>query len=198
MINSDIARINKKLKRTYGTGFAENGLNLMGAGSRPLWRIVWSKDEYEKRLGTFRDFIPGTDVLLREVTEVREVPKYSYIKPRWILEKLMYAPTPELPDSDKPHYEVIYVFENLQGTAMFPIWDYTKYLIDTIMLGAEEAARRNKYMNPDKLEAMMNEEDNKKQEKIYDELLQESSPLAAALGDGEAVSFAGLEKPATT
>lgn len=192
MSNSDITKLNKQLEKEYGLGFSENGLQ-MGAGNRPLWRIVWSLEQTERRLGTYRDFIPGTNILLREVTEIREVPKYPWVKPRWLLEKLMYAPCPDLPETlDKPHYELIYVYQNLADEFVMPVWELTKFLIDNINLGAEEAARRNPYMNPEKWEALMHEEDRKKEEKIYDELLQESSPIASALGDKEGVSMAGL------
>lgn len=192
MSTSEITKLNKQLEKEYGLGFSENGLQ-RGAGNRPLWRIVWSTEQTERRFGTYRDFIPGTNVLIREVQEIREVLKYPWVKPRWCLEKLMFAPCPDLPETmDKPHYELIYVFQNSKDEFVMPVWELTKFLIDNINYGAEEAARRNKYMTPEKWEALMNEEDSKKEAQIYDELLQESSHIASALGDGEGISMAGL------
>ena len=57
---------------------------------RPIYRIVFSGDQLEKRLGIFRDF-SASGLLLREVEEVREVRKYWYIVPPcWVLEKLVF------------------------------------------------------------------------------------------------------------
>jgi hypothetical protein len=192
---SDIANLNKQLEKEYGTGFSENGLQ-KGASNRPLWRIVWSNEQTEHRFGTYQDFIPGTNVLIREVQEVRLVPKYPWVKSRWVLEKFMYAPAPDLPETmEGPHYELIYVFQNSKEEFVPPIWEMVKYIIDSINHGAEEAARRNRYMTPEKWDAMMHEEDAKKEAQIYDELLQEASPIASALGDKEAVSLAGIDIP---
>jgi hypothetical protein len=56
---------------------------------RPIYRIVFSGDELEKRKGIFRDFQHG--VFVREVEEVREIRKYWYIQPPcWVLEKLIF------------------------------------------------------------------------------------------------------------
>src|SRR6476659_3793285 len=77
----DIHIINRRLKDIYGT-------DLLG---QPIYRVIWSDDETEKRFGTFRDFVPGTNILVREVTEVRETKKYSYVHPScYVLEKLFF------------------------------------------------------------------------------------------------------------
>ena len=74
-----IAEINDKLR--------ERGRSLDG---RPIWRIVWSTSQREKRKGKFSDFYGN--IFLREVEQVREVPKYWYTPDRWILERLTYLP----------------------------------------------------------------------------------------------------------
>lgn len=76
----DIHLINRRLKDIYGVDFL----------NQPIYRIVWSNDEIEKRFGTFTDYIPGTNIFIREVTEVREVKKYNYLEPQYVLEKLFF------------------------------------------------------------------------------------------------------------
>lgn len=80
--------------------------------------MVWSTDQLEFREGEFNDFIAGTNVLLRTFKGVREVPKYSYIKDRWILERFIpgvYAYNPEMPLSMWGSYEPLFVFESNKG-----------------------------------------------------------------------------------
>jgi hypothetical protein len=76
----DIHIINRRLADIYGHDFLD----------QPIYRIVWSASETEKRFSTFRDFLQGTNIFLREVTEVREVKKYPDFAPQWILEKLFF------------------------------------------------------------------------------------------------------------
>jgi hypothetical protein len=75
----DIHLINRKLRDQYGIDVASD---------LPKYRIVWSDDELEKRTGLFQDFVPGTNILIRSVYEMREVKKYNYLDPQYILEKL--------------------------------------------------------------------------------------------------------------
>jgi len=74
----DIHLINRRLRDLYGVDFLD----------QPMYRVIWSDDQLEKRFSTFRDYVPGTNILLREVTEVRECKKYSFLEPQYILEKL--------------------------------------------------------------------------------------------------------------
>jgi len=82
------------------------GLSLDG---KPLYRLTWSDAAFEWRKGQFREFYGN--LFLREVVGARLVPKYPYIKERWILEK--YFPnshSEELPNYD--HYEPIFCFQD--------------------------------------------------------------------------------------
>lgn len=100
-----VEAINTWLKNNYG--------NYDG---KAKFRIVYANDEMEKRLGTFVDFVPGTDIFLREVTEVREVKKYSEpnFKDAYVIEKLV------------PNYHV----STLGRLSYEPIWSYDKRLPD--------------------------------------------------------------------
>src|SRR5689334_9373374 len=63
-----------------------------------IWRIVFSEDQFEKRLGTYDDITKG-GIYLRTVTEVREVPKYrQWIHKKYILERLVLVPETNLPE----------------------------------------------------------------------------------------------------
>lgn len=112
----------------------------------PLWRLVWSNNEYEKRLGTFEDSYGS--IFLRRVTEVRETRKYNYIDQRWILEKWFRVSNPELPDTlHKGSWEPIYVFESKSGeylqptlkTALFMVEQYNYHANNRVLPGARRA-----------------------------------------------------------
>lgn len=68
---------------------------------RQILRIAWSGDQYEKRIGTFRDYYG--EIFLREYKALKEVAKYWYITPPcWLLERLTF-----LPPGAKIHEEVL-------------------------------------------------------------------------------------------
>lgn len=124
--------INTQLKDLYGQDI------VIGL---PIFRIVWSEDEYEMRHGTYDDFLPGTQIYLRTVTETRHVPKYrQWIHGRHILERLVLVPEfqqSELPAA-KISYEPLWVFrkgddnETPEGY-LPPRLDACKFIIDSIL-----------------------------------------------------------------
>lgn len=95
--------LNKYLEETYGKtieGF-------------PLFRLVWTTDQLEKRLGTFRDFSDHScEIFLREVTEVREVPKYPFAMDRWALEVIKPVEKEYGIMDAKYTYEAFYFFQD--------------------------------------------------------------------------------------
>lgn len=126
----DILLINRKLKDIYGA-------DLLG---QPIFRIVWSEDLIEKRFSTFRDYVPGTNILLREVTEVRELKKYRDYKPQYVLEKLMVNHHgTEILDSDSLSpsnavYEPLWMFKHEdKGKPKQPVWRAVELLLSWIM-----------------------------------------------------------------
>jgi hypothetical protein len=76
----DIHIINQRLADIYGRDFL----------GQPLYRVIWTEDQIEKRFSTYRDFLPGTNIFLREFTGVREVKKYPDFLPQYVLEKLFF------------------------------------------------------------------------------------------------------------
>lgn len=107
-----VAEINKKLKEYYGTD--DEG--------RPIYRVVFSDTQVEKRFGTFTESYGS--IFLREVKGLQEVKKYNYIQQRWVLEKLMFAMTDEVIGLDLNNrcYEPIYVFQDKFGRALPVVW----------------------------------------------------------------------------
>ena len=79
----------------------------------PIWRIVWSDDQREIRK---MDVSPSGIDLLHPM--VFEVPKYPYIRERYVLERLVIVPEQhqdELP-ANKLSYEPIFVFQRGDGS----------------------------------------------------------------------------------
>lgn len=110
----------------------ERGKSLDG---RPILRIVQAGHQREKRRGLFRDFYMNT-IIVREVFEVREVPKYPFIKPDvWILEKLVFldrhleAVKRELVDSHNGTYECITAFQDTGGNPCEVSWKMVNMVV---------------------------------------------------------------------
>lgn len=119
----DINGINKKLKEYWGTD-DEN---------RPIYRVVWSDTQIEKRFGTFVESYGP--IFLREVKGLAEVPKYPYIKHRWVLEKLMFAMTDEVIGLDLNNrcYEPVYTFEDKLGRALPVEWWAVEMIVKRLL-----------------------------------------------------------------
>lgn len=105
----EIDRINKKLAETYRV-----------LDGRPIYRVVWSDDMLEKRIGTFTDWY-GHIMIRQEHKCLREVKKYWYYQaPCYVLEKLIFIANNraleeislELVESKNGSYEPIYTFQD--------------------------------------------------------------------------------------
>lgn len=100
----------------------------------PIWRVVWSEDQFEKRFGTYDDY-SSEGLYIRTVTEVRVVPKYKqWLHDTYILERLVLVP-----DSDKEEmleaklsYEPIYPFLDKNNKPLPPKIQACKFIVDTI------------------------------------------------------------------
>jgi hypothetical protein len=100
---------------------------------RPRFKLIWSDEEYELRHGNF-DIVYNGIYLRTEENVTKLVPKYSYIKERWILEKFFPPPgklSKELPLAWKGTYEPIYVFDT-NGVALIPRLDVCQVVIYAI------------------------------------------------------------------
>ena len=113
---------------------------------QPIFRIVWANDQTEKRLVQETDY--GLQLLY---PEVREVKKYPYLKDFYVLERLVVVPEidlDELPTS-KLSYEPLWTYCNDKRESVPPIWDATKFVVDTLYaaLGKKSLA---KYVDSEK------------------------------------------------
>jgi hypothetical protein len=116
---------------------------------RAKWRIVFSEDEFEKRLGDFED-VTREGIYLRSITEVRLVPKYrKWINPPcYILERLLEVPSSVETDLiEKTSYEPVWTFRDINNNPLPPIWRGIELVIHQVY---ENAARRLgvKYKDP--------------------------------------------------
>lgn len=128
--------INKQLVDLFG---------LDTSTGRPIWRVVWSEDQLENRLGTYDDYT-REGIYLRTVTEVRLVPKYrQWVQQKHVLERLTIIPDINAQDlpCDKLSYEPMYVFEDFKGNPLPPRVDVCKVLIDALYaaMGKKSMAR---------------------------------------------------------
>ena len=176
----DIHLINRRLKELYGQDFLR----------QPIFRVVWSDDELEKRFGEFEDYLEGTNIFLRRFVGVREAKKYNFMKPQYILEKLFINKhNREILDNDtfSPRmctYEPFWCFgRDDKDRPIKPVWRAVELVI--VM-----------NLNPKKLTpSQMNDEEFRRaleDEKIMTELLNthvKSDALHSSVQDGDTVMF---------
>jgi len=147
-------RINETLADRYGRNYREEA----------LFRVVWSDDQTESRLGTFEDFYHGV-VYLRTVTEVREVLKYSYLPARWILERwipgeFLKDTHNEVPSTYNGSYEPLYVFQDAQGNALPLYEEATHALVQSLLEIVSPIERRSlDKTEKERVDAKIREED---------------------------------------
>lgn len=115
-----IESLNAQLRDLYGIDTV-TGL--------PIWRIVWADDQKEKRKSKYTE--SGIELLFPQVVEV---PKYSHITERFILEKLEIlseASRAELAEG-KISYEPKWTFESNAGGYLPPRMDVAQLVINTL------------------------------------------------------------------
>lgn len=121
-LGESINTLNSQLENLYGTDFTTR---------QPIWRIVWSEDQFEKRLMDV-----SREGLTLLVPQVMEVPKYrQWIKERYVLEQLVIVPEVSVKElaGVKVSYEPMYVFQNAyNGEYLPPRMDAAKFVIDSV------------------------------------------------------------------
>lgn len=132
--------INKRLNDIYGKSIY----------NEQIFRVVYSEDQLENRFGTYDDFVPGTKIYLRTVTEWRLVPKYKqWIHNKYLLERLVIVPEQQQNElATKLSYEPIYVFEDKEGNPLPPKWEAIEFIIDSLYAALGKKSMR-KYVDPD-------------------------------------------------
>ena len=155
----------------------------------PIWRVVWSEEQFEKRLGTYDNITPS-GLYLGSVTEVRLVPKYrQWITKKYVLERLVAVPDSqqnELPTS-KVSYEPIYVFEDGNGDYLPPKSIVAKFVIDTIYAAQYGGSHLKKYIDDEYSQEASLDAKAKRINSIFEEMTGEESSLGGTTVSGESI-----------
>lgn len=122
---SQVFEINQRLLRVYGRDTIYD---------QPNYRVVWSEQLTEKREGEYEDYTPA-GIYLGKKTGIREVKKYDYLKPCWVLEK--FHPTFTRGTYDEVHepytFEPLYVFLSKSDEQLPLIYRACELVIQTFM-----------------------------------------------------------------
>jgi|TARA_B110000263_G_C15290356_1_gene502951 hypothetical protein len=169
-----IDSMNVRLKELFGRDIA----------GRPNFRLVWSENEFETRIGNFEDWSPSGDIFLRSFKGARTVPKYQ-VEPCWTLERLYNNEgNPEL--LDKISYEPLWHFQQLdkEGNQLRPVWRAVELIMHTVLYGPKQAAEDRMIIGSPEAQAEMVD--------YYKEVISDNSPyLASMLSMGEAAAVQG-------
>lgn len=190
----EIERINNSLIDSFGIDTV-TGI--------PIFRVSWSDDQYEKRHGTFADHSEH-GIFIREVTETREVLKYSWVKARFILERLVLVPIvnmKDLPDVNLS-YELLWIFETNNGLdALPPTQPVCEFIIKNVLeaqaihkmmiTGGEKIDRQMlRYSDPENTQEKQIEAKKARVESLVEELYgDESSLMGTSFGSSGSASF---------
>ena len=151
----------------------------------PRFRLVFSDKEYEIRKGDRTIFTEGGLFLREEKSVIDRVPKYSYIQGKWILEKWVYSPHEELPESIKGHYEPFWVFQDSDGNPLPPV----RWALEVLLKTWEVYKASNYTISPRKQFELDQEEVRKSEEATFEELNQSESSFKGKLFTGEGVGY---------
>lgn len=169
-IKPEIVKINDWLAK-FG-GQSPHGL--------PMFRIVWSNDQYEFRKGTFNIF--KGDLFLRTEIGTRLVRKYNYIHERWILEKWFpqdMVKSEETPAVTNGDYEPFFVFNSNKGNYIEPTQKVIEFIFYTMM--KSKVSTETQIMN----EIMIKED---QEVQAFMDMI-DTSPIGNALHMREAVGY---------
>lgn len=168
-------------------------INLFGVDTvtgKAMWRIVWSDDEYEKRLTDCSD---AGIFLLRP--EVRLLPKYKqYIQQRYILEHLVGIPdvnAKELPTM-KMSYEPLWTFEDKVGGYLPPNLEAAKFIINTVEAAMAavrdgKSGQMKKYVDEEYSQDASLEAKEKRINSLVEYMYGEQSALGGTTKTGETI-----------
>jgi hypothetical protein len=167
-----VKSINRRLKKF--------GLN---PNKLPIYRVVFSDDEYEMRRGEFNVF--HNKIFLRTEIGVRKVKKYSYIKSKFVIEKWIEPAIVNMLSKDEivdnNGYEPIYVFEDKDGNFLRPIWRVAENICYANQNPIDYWERKKQ----------LDEEELKQEKEDYDVVATEHdrTSIGLALATGEGVGF---------
>lgn len=174
---SDLRKVNRDLKDRFGTA-------PMDALGRGHFRLAMTT-QLEKRIGSVTRFTEG-GVYLGVDSGVHTIPKYNfaghYDEPKWVLERLMFAPLPEVPDTLGGSYEPVHVFPHIDGHPIMPTIDILSLFINLLLFGPKKTAQDYVYEDEKKLKREIAHN--------LDVLKDNNSYMQGQFKAGEAVSVA--------
>lgn len=151
---------------------------------QPMFKLVWSDNEIEKRHGTYEIFYG--DIFVRTEVGLKEVPKYSYISERWVLEMWVPYENVEIPETvGKGSYEPFWVFQDKQGNYLRPTIKALQFLVEFTQKTAKVPSLTRA--------AQLREEDQIKFDQEVAEYMDrlDTSPLINSLSLRDAVGYRG-------
>lgn len=168
---AEIKRINEELLLKYGRFH-----------DYPKFRLVWSDSQIETRVGKVNVFYGS--IFVRTEDGVHQLPKYPYIKSRWVLEVLAEGWNPEL--SKVINYEPLWTFQDINGNYLAPNLRAIHIIIYSVL-------------NPTRLSPSdVDDQERKALEKeieYFDDYLRgETSYVASMLANKEAIVVPGSTK----
>lgn len=170
-----IDSINRQLRSMFGIDTESR---------ESLFRVVWSEDQFEKRLSKYTAF--GIELLSPIVCEM---PKYrQWVKEKYVLERLVLIPginSEELLEAKKS-YEPLWVFRTEKGDYLPPKLEVCKIVIDTLYaaLGKKSLA---KYVDEEAKNPVEMQE--KRINQLQEELFGDESGLLGRTITGEAIAM---------
>lgn len=160
--------INSRLLESYGRAY-----------DLPLFRVVYSNSQREKRYGTF---IKETEagLYLGQETCVREVEKYPFYNDMWILEIIQpNISNPEI--QEKLSYEPLWVFKDKKGNPLPLDWEIIQKICYFKLHGRSDARTQRD------IDSAAEEKLNQEKEMTLD-YLQHDKPFPNKMYDGAVVS----------
>jgi hypothetical protein len=150
---------------------------------KPIFRLVWSTDQTELRIGTFGIF-DHLGRLISSKKRIERVKKYSWLIDCWVLEQ-WFPPeavlNEELPESCFGSYEPIYVFETNEGKKL-PLNLRVVQLIINVQCRPKTSEQLKK--------SLIQEELDQREKAAADqdwEILNDEGPLVSQFHDGTAI-----------
>jgi hypothetical protein len=180
VLPADIKKINRQLESHFGINTED---------MRPMWRVSWSDDQYEKRM---TDRTDAGIILLHP--EVRGLPKYQWVRARWLLERLIAVPPQQVEElaGAKTSYECVWAFSSKDTSRpITPSFTACKFVIDLIYAAQEGNGGMAKYLDPDTTK----ESHEKRIREIELELFGDESSLLGKTFKGEGIVVPNSYEP---
>lgn len=173
-IPPEVKKINRQLIDHFGIDTSTG---------QPIWRVSWSDDQYEMRKTEFTK--EGLQLLY---PEVREMPKYTYLPHKWVLEQLVVVPEQNRDELAglKLSYEPLFAFQTDNGDALPPSFEAAKFIIDTVNAARGKSSLHKYKEDPDAARIRIDQ--------LQEQLFGNENDITDALAYGEAIGYTGPSK----